>query len=259
MLATVLHAARRRAHSAASTEPRRSEADRRRASGCRPPASAGRTCGPTAGCSRWTAPRTWATNTAAWSSRSASEVRTVKPGQFVVGSFCISDNTCPHCRFGFPSSCEQREFMTRGAGAIRARAAGRRNAGRHRRSARRRADPQPPGNVGRAGHRLVRGGCGKGAAGLDGGRRRRRRRGADGGAVGQADGGRAHHRDEPAQEPPGARAGVWCDRHRLGTRRSGRRAHQGIDQRDRRRCGAGMRRHAGIDDRRRSSAPDRAR
>lgn len=41
-----------------------------------------------------------------------SEVRTVRPGQFVVGSFCLSDNTCPHCRFGFPSSCEQREFMT---------------------------------------------------------------------------------------------------------------------------------------------------
>jgi threonine dehydrogenase-like Zn-dependent dehydrogenase len=40
------------------------------------------------------------------------EVRRVKPGQFVVGSFCISDNTCPHCRFGFPSSCEQREFMS---------------------------------------------------------------------------------------------------------------------------------------------------
>jgi threonine dehydrogenase-like Zn-dependent dehydrogenase len=40
-----------------------------------------------------------------------SEVKTVRPGQFVVGSFCISDNTCPHCQFGFPSSCEQREFM----------------------------------------------------------------------------------------------------------------------------------------------------
>jgi len=42
----------------------------------------------------------------------SSAVRTVKPGQFVVGSFCISDNTCPHCRFGFQSSCEQREFMS---------------------------------------------------------------------------------------------------------------------------------------------------
>lgn len=41
-----------------------------------------------------------------------SEVKSVRPGQFVVGSFCISDNTCPHCRFGFQSSCEQREFMS---------------------------------------------------------------------------------------------------------------------------------------------------
>jgi threonine dehydrogenase-like Zn-dependent dehydrogenase len=39
-------------------------------------------------------------------------VRAVRPGQFVVGSFCISDNTCPHCKFGFQSSCEQREFMS---------------------------------------------------------------------------------------------------------------------------------------------------
>ena len=41
-----------------------------------------------------------------------SEVRTIRPGQFVVGSFCISDNTCPHCKFGFQSSCEHREFMS---------------------------------------------------------------------------------------------------------------------------------------------------
>lgn len=41
-----------------------------------------------------------------------TEVTAVRPGQFVVGSFCISDNTCPHCRFGFQSSCVQREFMT---------------------------------------------------------------------------------------------------------------------------------------------------
>ncbi|MER8766452.1 zinc-dependent alcohol dehydrogenase family protein [Mesorhizobium sp. M0968] len=41
-----------------------------------------------------------------------AEVRTVRPGQFVVGSFCLSDNTCPHCRFGFQSSCVQREFMS---------------------------------------------------------------------------------------------------------------------------------------------------
>lgn len=41
-----------------------------------------------------------------------SEVRSVRPGQFVVGSFVISDNTCPHCRHGFQSSCESREFMS---------------------------------------------------------------------------------------------------------------------------------------------------
>lgn len=49
-----------------------------------------------------------------------SEVRAIKPGQFVVGSFCISDNTCPHCDFGFQSSCAQGEFM-RGAQAPYAR------------------------------------------------------------------------------------------------------------------------------------------
>jgi threonine dehydrogenase-like Zn-dependent dehydrogenase len=41
-----------------------------------------------------------------------SAVRTVKRGQFVVGSFCISDNTCPHCLAGYQSSCAHREFMT---------------------------------------------------------------------------------------------------------------------------------------------------
>ncbi|MFV0283573.1 MAG: zinc-dependent alcohol dehydrogenase family protein [Castellaniella sp.] len=41
-----------------------------------------------------------------------SAVTSVSPGEFVVGSFCLSDNTCPHCRFGFQSSCVQREFMT---------------------------------------------------------------------------------------------------------------------------------------------------
>lgn len=49
-----------------------------------------------------------------------SAVKTVKTGQFVVGSFVISDNTCPHCRYGFQSSCEQREFMS-GAQAVYAR------------------------------------------------------------------------------------------------------------------------------------------
>ena len=37
------------------------------------------------------------------------DVRTIKPGQFVVGSFFISDNTCPICRAGYQSPCVHRE------------------------------------------------------------------------------------------------------------------------------------------------------
>src|SRR3712207_2264069 len=42
-----------------------------------------------------------------------SAVRNVRPGQFVVGSFATSDNTCVHCQYGYPSSCIHREFMLR--------------------------------------------------------------------------------------------------------------------------------------------------
>ena len=42
-----------------------------------------------------------------------SGVRNIKPGQFVVGSFATSDNTCPHCLYGYQSSCMHREFMLR--------------------------------------------------------------------------------------------------------------------------------------------------
>jgi threonine dehydrogenase-like Zn-dependent dehydrogenase len=40
-----------------------------------------------------------------------SAVKTVRLGQFVIGSFFASDNTCPHCNFGYQSSREQREFV----------------------------------------------------------------------------------------------------------------------------------------------------
>jgi threonine dehydrogenase-like Zn-dependent dehydrogenase len=40
------------------------------------------------------------------------EVTSVKPGQFVVGSFATSDNTCANCRNGFQSNCLHREFMS---------------------------------------------------------------------------------------------------------------------------------------------------
>src|SRR3954463_9110189 len=35
------------------------------------------------------------------------DVKNVKRGQFVIGSFFASDNTCPNCRYGYESSCQQ--------------------------------------------------------------------------------------------------------------------------------------------------------
>ena len=39
-------------------------------------------------------------------------VKSLKPGQFVVGSFATSDNTCPTCQYGYQSSCEHREWVS---------------------------------------------------------------------------------------------------------------------------------------------------
>jgi threonine dehydrogenase-like Zn-dependent dehydrogenase len=40
-----------------------------------------------------------------------SAVRSIKPGQFVVGSFFASDNTCPICRAGYQSRCIHRQSI----------------------------------------------------------------------------------------------------------------------------------------------------
>ncbi|MGA8593376.1 MAG: zinc-dependent alcohol dehydrogenase family protein [Bryobacteraceae bacterium] len=40
-----------------------------------------------------------------------SAVKTIKPGQFVIGSFFAADNTCPICQDGYQSSCRHREFV----------------------------------------------------------------------------------------------------------------------------------------------------
>src|SRR5437667_6314053 len=40
-----------------------------------------------------------------------SAVTSMKPGQFVIGSFFASDNTCPNCRAGYQSGCQHREFV----------------------------------------------------------------------------------------------------------------------------------------------------
>src|SRR6266567_3733371 len=41
-----------------------------------------------------------------------SAVTSVKPGQFVIGSFFASDNTCPNCQAGVQWSCQHKEFVT---------------------------------------------------------------------------------------------------------------------------------------------------
>ncbi len=40
-----------------------------------------------------------------------SKVKSIKPGQFVIGSFFASDNTSPHCQAGYQTSCQHVEFV----------------------------------------------------------------------------------------------------------------------------------------------------
>jgi threonine dehydrogenase-like Zn-dependent dehydrogenase len=40
-----------------------------------------------------------------------SAVKSIKPGQFVIGSFFASDNVCPTCQIGYHSSCQHRELV----------------------------------------------------------------------------------------------------------------------------------------------------
>jgi threonine dehydrogenase-like Zn-dependent dehydrogenase len=42
-----------------------------------------------------------------------SAVRSVRRGQFVIGSFFASDNICPNCRAGYQSSCLHKQFVSR--------------------------------------------------------------------------------------------------------------------------------------------------
>src|ERR1041384_1336655 len=38
-------------------------------------------------------------------------VTSIEPGQFVIGSFFASDNTCANCRAGYQTSCQHREVV----------------------------------------------------------------------------------------------------------------------------------------------------
>ena len=89
----------------------RSSSPPTRSSACRRPVSAGRTCGPTAGPTTPVRPPRWVTSTSASSKPSAPTSTTIRPGQFVIGSFFASDNTCAICRAGYQSSCIHRQLM----------------------------------------------------------------------------------------------------------------------------------------------------
>jgi len=41
-----------------------------------------------------------------------SGVASIRVGQFVIGSFFASDNTCPHCQAGYQTSCEHKEIIS---------------------------------------------------------------------------------------------------------------------------------------------------
>ncbi|MFI5793092.1 zinc-dependent alcohol dehydrogenase family protein [Streptomyces sp. NPDC051677] len=41
-----------------------------------------------------------------------SDVSGVRPGQFVIGSFVASDNTCPICQAGYHTSCRQAQWVS---------------------------------------------------------------------------------------------------------------------------------------------------
>ena len=80
-----------------------------RSSGCPRPASAAPICGRTAAPTRYAQPSPIGHEYVGIVDEVGSSVSTVRPGQFVVGSFFASDNTCEICRAGYQTSCVQRQ------------------------------------------------------------------------------------------------------------------------------------------------------
>ena len=197
-------------------------------------------------------PRRWATSTSASSRRSAPTCGRVKVGDFVVGSFFASDNTCEICRAGYQTHCVHRRPMARPSaprpscaripladGTLVATPG----------HARRRPDPVAAGRLRRARHRLVRRRRRRGRPRQDRRGRRRRR-------------GRAARRSSPpsSSAPSGSsRCRRHADRQALAREfgatdiveergDDGRRQDQGAHRRARRPLGHRGRRHPGVDD-----------
>ena len=94
-----------------SVRTRRSSSPPTRSSAWPPPACAALTSGPSAASNPSTARPRWATSTCGIVEETGRDVRNVKPGEFVIGSFFASDNTCEICRAGYQTSCIRREPM----------------------------------------------------------------------------------------------------------------------------------------------------
>jgi threonine dehydrogenase-like Zn-dependent dehydrogenase len=72
---------------------------------------AARTCGPTAASKTVDGPAPMGHEYAGIVEEAGTAVTTLKPGQFVVGSFFASDNTCEICQAGYQSRCVHAEMM----------------------------------------------------------------------------------------------------------------------------------------------------
>jgi threonine dehydrogenase-like Zn-dependent dehydrogenase len=72
---------------------------------------AARTCGPTAASKTVDGPAPMGHEYAGIVEEAGTAVTTLKPGQFVVGSFFASDNTCEICQAGYQSRCVHAELM----------------------------------------------------------------------------------------------------------------------------------------------------
>lgn len=160
------------------------------------------------------------------------EVNDIEVGDFVVGSFVASDNTCEICEAGFQSRCIHQVMM----GSVGTQSEYAR--GRHPRPCPRRADraagSQPPCSLRRTRHRLVRRrSCGS-RTWQNSRRRRRRRSRTPGDPRCQTTRRRADHRHVTSRRPAGTRHAIRRHRHRRRAGRRGHREDQGTHRRLRR-------------------------
>ena len=179
-----------------------------------------------------------------------ADVKNIKVGDFVVGSFFASDNTCEICQAGYQSHCVHRSRWAPSAPRPSTPASRSPTAP----SSRRPASPTPDlipsllaasdvlgtgwfaAVAAEAGPGKTVAVVGDGAVGLLGI------------LAAQAARRRADHRDVPPRRPAGARPRVRRDRHRRGARRRGRGQDQGAHRRARRALRHRGRRHPGVDD-----------